>query len=65
MTRWPQSYRAGYRTMVGWTALYIALFEAALRQIKADTVCAFICADRWMLNQYGTELRRFITPHVQ
>jgi hypothetical protein len=32
-----------------------------LRQLKAGGVCAFICADRWMLNQYGAELRRFIT----
>ncbi|MDP9364722.1 MAG: SAM-dependent methyltransferase, partial [Chloroflexota bacterium] len=23
--------------------------------------CAFICADRWMLNQYGAELRRLVT----
>jgi adenine-specific DNA-methyltransferase len=54
-------YRAGYRTMVGRADLYIAFFEAALRQLKAGGVCAFICADRWMLNQYGAELRRFIT----
>jgi type I restriction-modification system DNA methylase subunit len=54
-------YRAAYRTMVGRADLYIAFFEAALRQLKAGGVCAFICADRWMLNQYGAELRRFIT----
>jgi hypothetical protein len=54
-------YRAAYRTMVGRADLYIAFFEAALRQLKAGGICAFICADRWMLNQYGAELRRFIT----
>src|SRR5256714_989462 len=55
------TYRAAYRTMVGRADIYIAFFEAALRQLKPGGVCAFICADRWMLNQYGAELRRFIT----
>ena len=55
------TYRARYPTMVGRADLYIAFFEAALKQLKPDGVCAFICADRWMLNQYGAELRRFIT----
>jgi hypothetical protein len=47
--------------MVGRADLYIAFFEAALRQLKAGGVCAFVCADRWMLNHYGAERRRFIT----
>lgn len=55
------TYRAAYRTMVGRADIYVAFFEAALRQLKPSGVCAFICADRWMLNHYGTELRRFIT----
>lgn len=54
-------YRQAYRTMVGRADLYIAFFEAALRSLKPQGVCAFICADRWMLNQYGAELRRLIT----
>jgi hypothetical protein len=54
-------YRATYRTMVGRADIYIAFFEAALRQLAPGGVCAFICADRWMLNQYGAQLRRFIT----
>lgn len=54
-------YRAGYPTMRGRADLYVAFYEAALRQIKHDGVCAFICADRWMRNQYGSELRELIT----
>jgi hypothetical protein len=56
-----EQYRKRYRTMVGRADLYVAFFEAALKQLKPGGVCAYICADRWMLNQYGTELRRLIT----
>jgi hypothetical protein len=55
------AYRNAYPTMCGRADLYVAFFEAALRQLKDDGTCAFICADRWMKNQYGAELRRFIT----
>ena len=54
-------YRRAYPTMVGRADLYVAFFEAALRQLNQDGVCAFICADRWMRNQYGAELRELIT----
>lgn len=43
-------YRSAYRTMKGRADLYVAFFEAALHQLAAGGVCAFICADRWMLN---------------
>ncbi|MDP9359130.1 MAG: Eco57I restriction-modification methylase domain-containing protein [Chloroflexota bacterium] len=55
------SYRGRYRTMVGRADVYVAFFEAALKQLRPDAVCTFICADRWMLNQYGAELRRLVT----
>ncbi len=54
-------YRDAYPTMYGRADLYVAFFEAALRQLKQGGACAFICADRWMRNQYGAELRRLIT----
>ncbi len=54
-------YRRRYKTMVGRADLYVAFFEAALKQLKLGGVCAYICADRWMLNQYGAELRHMIT----
>jgi hypothetical protein len=54
-------YRDTYPTMRGRADLYIGFYEAALRQLKDGGVCAFICADRWMRNQYGGELRRLVT----
>jgi adenine-specific DNA-methyltransferase len=55
------TYRDQYPTMTGRADIYIAFYEAALAQLKRTGVCAFICADRWMLNQYGTELRKLVT----
>ena len=54
-------YRDTYRTMRGRADLYVAFFEAGLRQLKEGGVCAFICADRWMRNQYGNSLRELVT----
>jgi adenine-specific DNA-methyltransferase len=54
-------YRDAYPTMRGRSDLYVAFFEAALRQLKEGGTCAFICADRWMRNQYGAELREMVT----
>lgn len=54
-------YREAYPTMRGRADLYVAFFEAALRQLRDRGVCAFICADRWMRNQYGAELRELVT----
>ncbi len=56
-------YRRLYRAMTGRADLYVAFYQAALQQLKPGGVCAFICADRWMLNQYGAELRRLVTQH--
>jgi len=54
-------YRDAYPTMRGRADLYVAFFEAALRQLKMGGTSAFICADRWMRNQYGAELRELVT----
>ncbi len=60
----PASKAAFYRSfsaMRGRADIYIAFYQAALLQLKPGGVCAFICADRWMLNDYGSGLREFIT----
>jgi hypothetical protein len=54
-------YRTTYPTMRGRADLYVAFFEAALRQLKPEGACGFICADRWMRNQYGAALRQLVT----
>ncbi len=53
-------YRARYPTMVGRADIYIPFFEKALRSLKPSGSLAFICADRWMRNQYGRKLRALI-----
>ncbi len=55
------TYRDSYPTMSGRADLYIAFYEAGLGQLRDGGVCAFICADRWMLNQYGAKLRSLVT----
>lgn len=54
-------YRNGYSAMRGRADIYVAFYQAALYQLKPGGVCAYICADRWMLNDYGSALRDFIT----
>ncbi|MDQ3912847.1 MAG: Eco57I restriction-modification methylase domain-containing protein [Actinomycetota bacterium] len=54
-------YRRRYRTMIGRADLYVGFFERALEMLTPGGLCAFICADRWMLNQYGSRLRKLIT----
>lgn len=54
-------YRSGFSTMRGRADIYVAFYQAALMQLRAGGVCAYICADRWMLNDYGSALRDFIT----
>ncbi len=54
-------YRATLKTMGGRSDLYIGFFEIALQMLKPNGVLGFICADRWMKNQYGKKLRQMIT----
>ena len=58
-----RQYRESYPTMCGRADIYVAFFEAALRSLAENGVVAFICADRWMRNQYGRELRSLISSH--
>jgi hypothetical protein len=54
-------YRSGFSAMRGRADIYVAFYQAALFQLRPGGVCAYICADRWMLNDYGSALREFIT----
>lgn len=56
-----EMYRNAFTTMRGRSDIYVAFYQAALMQLKPGGVCAYICADRWMLNDYGSALRSFIT----
>lgn len=54
-------YRAACPTMGGRADIYVGFFEAALRTLRAHGQLGFICADRWMHNQYGARLRKLVT----
>lgn len=53
-------YRTACSTMVGRADLYVGFYEVGLRSLRPGGVLGFICADRWMRNQYGRELRTMI-----
>lgn len=54
-------YRALYPTMTGRADLFIPFYERSLLSLKDGGVLGFICADRWMRNQYGRGLRQLIS----
>ena len=56
-----EAYRSAWPTMLGRADVYVGFFEAALRSLRPGGVVAFICADRWMRNQYGRGLRGLIS----
>lgn len=55
------AYRDSCVTMGGRADVYIGFYEVALRSLKPGGKLGFICADRWMRNQYGRKLRQLVT----
>jgi adenine-specific DNA-methyltransferase len=53
-------YRRSWPTMRGRGDIYVGFIERSLRMLKAKGRLGFICADRWMRNQYGTTLRELV-----
>ncbi|MEU9573733.1 N-6 DNA methylase [Streptomyces massasporeus] len=53
-------YRQNHPTMVGRADIYVGFYERALSSLTQNGALGFICADRWMRNQYGRELRRLV-----
>lgn len=56
-----RAYRSACPTMTGRSDLYIGFFERALRSLRPGGQVGFICADRWMRNQYGKHLRALVS----
>jgi adenine-specific DNA-methyltransferase len=54
------AYRRVCRTMVGRADIYVGFYEMALRRLVDGGSLGFICADRWMRNQYGRALRGLV-----
>ncbi|MDT0445283.1 Eco57I restriction-modification methylase domain-containing protein [Streptomyces johnsoniae] len=55
------AYRRACPTMGGRADIYIGFYEVALRSLNRGGQLGFICADRWMRNQYGRRLRQLVT----
>ncbi|MFC0544021.1 Eco57I restriction-modification methylase domain-containing protein [Kutzneria chonburiensis] len=55
------AYRSSCSTMGGRADIYVGFYEVALRSLKPGGRLGFICADRWMRNQYGRNLRGMVT----
>ncbi|MFI1064698.1 Eco57I restriction-modification methylase domain-containing protein [Streptomyces spororaveus] len=57
------AYRRARPTMGGRADIYVGFYEAALQSLNRGGQLGFICADRWMRNQYGRRLRQLVTQH--
>ncbi len=55
------TYRRRCRTMRGRSDIYIGFIELGLDLLAPGGTLGYICADRWMRNQYGAELRALVT----
>ncbi len=54
------AYRSECSTMRGRADIYVGFFEKGLSMLGPEGRLAFICADRWMHNQYGEQLRALV-----
>ncbi|MDQ3403995.1 MAG: Eco57I restriction-modification methylase domain-containing protein [Actinomycetota bacterium] len=55
-----KAYRAECSTMGGRADIYVGFYEIGLRNLNPGGRLGFICADRWMRNQYGRNLRSLV-----
>jgi hypothetical protein len=56
-----EAYRQRCATMRGRSDIYVGFIELGVELLVPDGTLGFICADRWMRNQYGAQLRELIT----
>lgn len=54
------AYRERYETIFDRADLYIPFIERSLNLLSDDSALGFICADRWMKNRYGRQLRQLV-----
>lgn len=57
------AYRRICPTMRGRADIYVGFIERGLDLLKPGGALSFICADRWMRNQYGADLRELVTAN--
>lgn len=54
-------YRRRYSSLYGRADIYVAFIERGLSLLSSTGVLSYICADRWVVNKYGSPLRRIIS----
>jgi adenine-specific DNA-methyltransferase len=54
------AYRRRCLTMRGRSDIYVGFIELGLDLLEPTGALGFICADRWMRNQYGADLRALV-----
>lgn len=59
------AYRSSFSTLKDRADIYIAFFERGLQLLSADGALVFICANRFVKNQYGTALRQLISERFR
>lgn len=57
------AYRSRWPTMRGRGDIYVGFIERSLRILATGGKVGFICADRWMRNQYGAALRELVASN--
>lgn len=57
------AYRRICPTMRGRADIYVGFIERGLDLLKPGGALSFICADRWMRNQYGAHLRELVADN--
>ncbi len=58
-------YRRRYESLYDRADIYVAFIERSLEMLSKTGVLSFICADRWVLNQYGAPLRQLISERYR
>jgi hypothetical protein len=54
-------YRRTCPSMRGRADIYVGFIERGLQLLRSGGALSFICADRWMRNQYGADLRELVS----
>lgn len=58
-------YKKTFHTFHYRTDIYVLFFEKTLLMLKTNGLHCFICANRWMKNQYGKKLRQMIASEIK
>lgn len=56
-----EQYKQLFGTFVHRSDLYIPFYEKGLQTLKNNGILSYICANRWLKNQYGKHLRTLIS----